>query len=120
MNKVLLVEDDDMLAFVTRELLTEAGFDVGNAYTGQQAVDKHQDYNIILMDIGLPDFDGMEATKQIRAAGFKGAIIALSGRESNADQKAALDSGMDVFLPKGTVTANIVAALDSYLDRAAA
>lgn len=120
MNKVLLVEDSDTLAFLTRELLTEAGFEVGNAYTGQQAVDMHQDYNIILMDIGLPDFNGMEATKQIRAAGYKGPIIALSGRESNADQQAAIDSGMNEFLTKGVVTANIVAVLASYLDGAAA
>lgn len=120
MNKVLLVEDDNTLAFLTSELLTAAGFEVGKADTGQKAIDMHQDYNIILMDIGLPDFNGMEATKQIRAAGYTCPIIALSGRESNADQQEALDSGMDAFLTKGTVTANIIATLEAYLDRAAA
>ncbi len=102
-TKVLLVEDSPMLQKINSELLRGIGCDVTLAKTGLESVNLSEicDYDLIFMDIGLPDFDGIEATKLIRRHGQNQStpIVALTTHGKDYQQKC-LDAGMSDFLSK--------------------
>jgi two-component system, cell cycle response regulator DivK len=100
---VLIVDDvrDNREGYA--EYLRFRGFRVLEAATGNTALDVadrcHPD--VIVLDIRLPDIDGTEVTRRLRAAGFeRTTIIAVSACVSRADVGAAIESGCDSFLPK--------------------
>ncbi len=106
-TSVLLVEDNHMAMLASKALLKEINCSIDCAETGDQAVylaNKNK-YDLILMDIGLPDFDGIEATKKIRSLGNKERanvpIVALTAHASNSDRcKEALAAGIQDVLGK--------------------
>jgi len=65
-----------------------------------QSIEKQTEYDLILMDVQMPNMDGLEATRLIRKAGFKRPIIALSAYSDESNIKDCLDSGMDDFVSK--------------------
>lgn len=99
--RVLLVEDDPINQKASQLLLDEMGCVVDLAETGQQAVFFFErGYDIVLMDIGLPDFDGLEATKKIRNLypEDKTPVIACTAQSSQSMKNECLSVGMnDVF-----------------------
>ncbi len=105
--RVLLAEDDVVNQRVGQVLLESRGFEVETASNGRVAVEKGErgGYNAILMDLRMPEMDGLEATRTLREIWRRDAvapvpIIGLSGLVSEEDRQACLDAGMSGFVPK--------------------
>lgn len=102
---ILLVEDSEVNQLVASEILRRAGHSVEIAHNGFDAIGKAQngDYDVILMDLSMPQMNGVEATRIIRSSGGKEAhvpIIALTANTRKEDRDRCLDSGMNDFLAK--------------------
>jgi signal transduction histidine kinase len=98
-KRVLVVDDNEDGATTLAQLLELNGHDVQTAFTGASAVETAIEFNpdIILLDIGLPDFNGYEVAGKLRALpnGSKFTVIALTGYGQATDRQAALNSGFD-------------------------
>ena len=113
--KVLLVEDHTMTR-MGLQLVMEKAEDieiVGEAEDGQKAVELTKEYNpdVILMDIGLPVMDGIEATQKIREAKLSSRIIMFTSRDSEQDVFAALGAGADAYIMKGASPEQLISAI---------
>jgi CheY-like chemotaxis protein len=101
---VLVVEDNEPNRRVIRLMLDELGLEPDEAACGQDAVDAaaRRDYDVILMDVQLPDIDGLEATRRIRASGraHRPTIIALTANVFGSDEARCRAAGMDAYLQK--------------------
>jgi two-component system KDP operon response regulator KdpE len=100
--RILVVEDEAMLLSTLRLTLDRQGFDVEAVSTGADALTalerRHPD--VILLDLGLPDMDGVEVVRQARSLGFTTRLVVLSARGSDRDKVTALDLGADDYLTK--------------------
>jgi CheY-like chemotaxis protein len=98
-KRVLIVDDNEDGATSLAELLEFGGHHVETAFTGAKAIEAAIQFNpdIILLDIGLPDFNGYEVASKLRALpnGADFMVIALTGYGQDSDRKAALSSGFD-------------------------
>ncbi|MBW7922623.1 MAG: response regulator transcription factor [Rubellimicrobium sp.] len=103
LRKILLVDDDDDLRDALGEqLLMSEEFDVFEAATGADALvkAKAQHYDLVILDVGLPDTDGRELCKVLRKQGVKCPILMLTGQDSDADEILGLDAGADDYVTK--------------------
>lgn len=102
--KVLLVEDNPVNQVVALGLLRRLGREADCASDGLAAVDmaRHNDYDLVLMDMQLPGMDGLEATREIRESslGKQPLIVALTANAMPEDRTRCLEAGMDGFLTK--------------------
>jgi DNA-binding response OmpR family regulator len=100
--KVLLVEDHTQLADLTKRALTEDGYVVDIASDGQTALDIFElnNYDVVVLDIMLPEIDGIEVCKTIRKTDLDIPIIMLTARDGFGDRVNGLDSGADDYLVK--------------------
>ncbi|KAH7080028.1 hypothetical protein BKA63DRAFT_436794 [Paraphoma chrysanthemicola] len=106
--KVLVAEDNKTnQEVVLRMLKLEDVYDVTVAKDGQEALDKVKEsmerqtpYNLIFMDVQMPNLDGLQSTRLIRQSGFSSPIVALTAYAEESNVKECLDSGMDFFLSK--------------------
>ncbi|GIM63268.1 hypothetical protein Pve01_80070 [Planomonospora venezuelensis] len=110
MPTVLIVEDEPDLAQVMELALGRAGFDVLAVDTGSEAraVIGSRQVDVVVMDRGLPDMDGLEATAFLRAAGFLGAVLVTSGHAGTDHVAASLGAGADDVLGKPFTLAELV------------
>lgn len=99
---ILLAEDNIINQRVAQTIFKNLGFEISIAQNGQQCVDKIKEtnYDIIFMDIMMPDKDGLEATAEIRSAGYKIPIVAMTANAREEDKTKAFDSGMNHYLSK--------------------
>ena len=99
--QVLLVEDEPQMRRFLKASLPAHGYAVVEAATGRDAIAEAgtRTPDIVLLDLGLPDMDGVEVTKQLREFS-KSAIIILSARGQEEDKVGALDAGADDYLTK--------------------
>lgn len=104
--RVLLAEDNEVNRMVGVRMLRSLGCVVETAVNGAEAVQKAlaDDYDLILMDVQMPEMDGFEATRRIReverATGVHRLIIAMTAHSLEDDRRACLESGMDDYLSK--------------------
>ncbi len=100
--RILLVEDDPGLAKSLKMICESEGFQVEQTDLGEDAVDmaKVYDYDIILLDLGLPDMEGFEVLKQIRNARNNTPVLILSGHTEVENRVKGLGFGADDFLGK--------------------
>ncbi|MGE5866521.1 MAG: ATP-binding protein, partial [Rhizobacter sp.] len=106
-SRVLVVEDDPVNQAIVGSMLTNAGFDVQLANDGADALDHFagERFDLVLMDWQMPDMDGLEVTRRLRAgaagrAGLRVPIIALTANAFAEDRSACLAAGMNDFLTK--------------------
>ncbi len=105
-KRVLVVEDDKSNQIVFSTLLKNMGLDFDLAETGRQAVEavRQRTYAIILMDIRMPELDGLEATKTIRSLGSVNGkqipIVAVTAQAMDGDKERCIWAGMSDYLSK--------------------
>jgi DNA-binding response OmpR family regulator len=119
MPRVLLIEDDDGVRTALLRTLAEHGFAVssaGTALDGLAAV-TGQRPDIVLLDLGLPDIDGMEVLRMIRAVSRVPVLVATA-RDDEAGIVVALDGGADDYLVKPFGGSHLVARVNALLRRA--
>lgn len=115
--RILCAEDNPYGRVVLNAMLTGLGHRVDFASTGEAAVNAvaRGGYDLALMDVTLPDFDGLEATRRIRELPGDASripIIGISARASEADKRNALAAGMAHYLTKPVTTAALAEAVD--------
>jgi CheY-like chemotaxis protein len=114
--RILLVEDNAVNQRVAEAMLARLGYRVDLAANGLEALDllKKAFYDVVLMDVQMPELDGLQATRRIRArwpVGTGPHIIAMTANTLRSDQQACLDAGMDDYLAKPIRMADFRAAL---------
>ncbi len=117
--RVLVVDDGMPNRLIAETMLRRAGYDVDQAVDGAEAVDKveKQAYAAVLMDMRMPNLDGLEATRQIRQlTGRAGRtpIIAMTANVSESDRRACIASGMNDFLAKPVRKEELLAMLSVW------
>jgi two-component system OmpR family response regulator len=111
--KILVVEDNPTLADGLTRALEHEGFAVDCALTGAIALQRAPgfDPDLVVLDLGLPDIDGMEVLKGLRKKKKTLPILILTARDALDDKVRALDSGADDYLPKPFEMAELLARL---------
>ena len=111
-QRVLVVDDEASIRRYLRPILTAEGFDVYEAINGQEALSAVLTHrpDLIILDLGLPDIDGIEVTRRLREWS-QTPIIILSVREAEQDKVAALDAGADDYLTKPFGTSELLARI---------
>lgn len=103
LKKILLVDDDeDIREALSEQLVMTEDFDVFEAGTGAQAMEKAKQeiYDLVILDVGLPDTDGRDLCRLMRKQGTKCPIIMLTGHDSDADTILGLDAGANDYVTK--------------------
>ncbi len=118
MTKALAVEDDPLNMELVCEILRENGFTVHEASSGKEAIEKTEEefYDLIIMDIKLPDMDGIEATGIIKSElGYeKTPVIALTAYALEGDRERFLKEGFDDYVPKPIDVPHFIEKLEKY------
>ena len=102
-KKVLLIDDDeDLRDALSEQLLMTGGFDVYEGASGAEALEKvkQQGYDLLILDVGLPDTDGRELCRLIRKQGIKCPILMLTGHDTDSDTILGLDAGANDYITK--------------------
>ena len=102
-KKILMIDDDDDLRdALVEQLLIIGEFEVLEAANAQSAIEKtkENDFDLLLLDVGLPDADGRELCKLLRKQGVKCPIVMLTGQDSDADTILGLDAGANDYVTK--------------------
>jgi len=121
-TKILLIEDHVMTRLGTAMVLeNETGYElVAQAGDGAEGVTLAQKHlpDVILMDIGLPKIDGIEATRKIKEAGLPSGVLMFTSRDNNEDVFAALKAGADGYIMKGSSPDTLINAINAVAQRA--
>jgi DNA-binding response OmpR family regulator len=117
-NRVLVVEDEADIAFPLVRTLEREGYDVAWVDSGQKALDTLATApDVVILDLGLPDIDGLEVCRRAREAGFEGAIMIVTARAGELDRVVGLDYGADDYLAKPFGLAELQARVRALLRR---
>ncbi|GAM04241.1 MULTISPECIES: response regulator [Novosphingobium] len=100
--RIMLVEDDDLLARSLCDLLRGAGHAVDHVTCGEDALlfVTHEPYAALILDVGLPDIDGFEVLRTLRRRGARVPVLMLTARDGLDDRVRGLDLGADDYLRK--------------------
>lgn len=114
---VLLVEDNDINQEVAREILGLFGLKVTLASTGQEALEalQRESFDLVLMDLQMPEMDGLEATRRARGLGYRLPIVAMTANARREDRELCLAVGMDDYLSKPINPEALAQLLRRYL-----
>lgn len=117
-QRILLVEDDAELASMVADFLNKEAFDVTVESNGKEAVARirGQEFDAILLDIGLPGMDGIEVCRSVRGE-FSGPIIVLTARGDEIDEVVSLEVGADDYVTKPVRPRALLARLRLHLRR---
>lgn len=113
-----MVEDEEDIAFPLVRTLEREGYDVSWVDSGQKALDAMATSpEVVILDLGLPDIDGLEVCRRAREAGFEGAIMIVTARAGELDRVVGLDYGADDYLAKPFGLAELQARVRALLRR---
>ncbi|MFD3931980.1 response regulator transcription factor [Streptomyces sp. NPDC058614] len=115
--RVLLVEDDEPVAESLRRGLLRYGFEVEWVTTGGAALTYEGPYDVVLLDLGLPDTDGLDVCKALRARGDV-PIIVISARSDETDRVVGLELGADDYVTKPFGVREVIARIRAVMRRA--
>jgi DNA-binding response OmpR family regulator len=120
-QRVLVVEDEEDIAFPLVRTLEREGYDVTWVDSGQKALETlATSPELVILDLGLPDIDGLEVCRRAREAGFEGAIMIVTARAGELDRVVGLDYGADDYLAKPFGLAELQARVRALLRRTTA
>lgn len=116
---VLLVEDQPTVLNYVKRALEENGYAVDTARTGQEALDWAEvvQYELIILDIMLPEIDGISVCRRLRRQGHQAAILMLTARDTVDDRVTGLDAGADDYLVKPFELKELLARLRALARR---
>ena len=117
-GRILVVDDDPQIRRAMRATLSSKGYEVGDARTGEEALDRlrAEAYDLVLLDINMPGMGGMETCRLIRA-GSEIAIIMLTVSNTEKDKVDALDAGADDYVTKPFSMPELLARIRASLRR---
>lgn len=117
--RVLLVEDEPSMANSVRQGLSEAGYAVDVAYNGRDGLDYalSEDYDVLVLDIMLPQLDGLQLLKHLRQEGKQTPTLLLTARDTVRDRVEGLDASADDYLVKPFAFAELLARIRALLRR---
>lgn len=118
---ILVVEDNNANSELARDLLEVAGYTVIDAETGGEGIAMAREHrpDLILMDIGLPDMDGLEAVARLRQDDATSTIpiVATTSHAMKDDEKRILQGGCDGYIPKPIDTRTFVSSVVAHLEK---
>ena len=117
--KILIVEDENLLANSIRALLTKKGFEVDVAYDGESGEEYVQlgIYDLLILDIMMPKMNGYEVARHVRAKRLGTPILMLTAKSEVEDRITGLNSGADYYLTKPFDTRELLACVNALLRR---
>ena len=117
--RILIIEDKITLANSLKKILQSEQYVVDLIHDGGEGLDLAQsgDYDLLIIDLGLPTLDGLEITKRLRANGHSLPILILTARDLKTELVAGLDSGADDYLTKPFNAQELLARLRALLRR---
>lgn len=120
--KILVVDDEQAVRESLRRSLTFNGYEIVLASDGVEAVDAvhRESPELIVMDVMMPNMDGLEVCRTLRSEGWDRPILLLTARDGVSDRVAGLDAGADDYLPKPFALEELLARVRSLVRRAAA
>ena len=119
LKKILLVDDDDDLReALSEQLVMTEDFDVFEARTGAEGMEKAKagHYDLVILDVGLPDTDGRELCRKLRKQGVKSPILMLTGHDTDADTILGLDAGANDYVAFSGIQLRVNPSLSSLAD----
>jgi signal transduction histidine kinase/CheY-like chemotaxis protein len=116
--KILVVDDNPINLLVARKMVQKFGADVTTAKNGREAINlvKENPFDIILMDIQMPELDGHAATIELRKMNFTNPIIAISANAFKEDVDNSINAGMDAHLQKPFADRELFQTINRYLE----
>ena len=116
MSKILIVEDENAIAELERDYLELSGFEVEVANDGQTGLEKSmsEDYDLIILDLMLPEVDGFEICRQVRAE-KNTPIIMVSAKKDDIDKIRGLGLGADDYMTKPFSPSELVARVKAHM-----
>jgi len=117
MTHVLLAEDGPGIAEPLARALTREGYDVVVQGTGKGAIESASGADIVVLDLGLPDMDGLDVAREIRASGLTVPVLVLTARADEVDLVVGLDAGADDYVTKPFRLAELLARVRALLRR---
>ncbi len=119
--RILVVEDDKNLNRQIADALTEAGYVVDRAHDGEEGhfLGDTEPYDAVVLDIGLPEMDGISVLERWRADGKKMPVLMLTARDRWSDKVAGIDAGADDYVAKPFHIEEVLARLRALIRRAA-
>jgi len=118
-QRIVVIEDEPAIAESVAYSLERDGYSVATAGTVAQARELTGSADLVVLDLILPDGDGIDLLREIRAAGQRAAVIVLSSRDAEADRIAALEIGADDYVTKPFSPREVVARVRAVLRRTA-
>ncbi|MEX2262736.1 MAG: response regulator transcription factor [Bryobacteraceae bacterium] len=117
-GRILVVDDEPQIRRVLRTALSARGYEVQDARTGEEALEKLREarFDLVLLDMNMPGMGGLEACRTIRSSS-EVAIIMLTVRNMEQDKVAALDAGADDYITKPFGTQELLARIRAALRR---
>lgn len=117
--RILFAEDDRDLNTAVKTLLTRSGYQVDAVFTGGEALDyaTAETYDGMILDWMMPEMDGVEALRRMRAAGIKTPCLLLTARDAIEDRVTGLDAGADDYLSKPFNAQELLARVRAMLRR---
>lgn len=121
-ERILVVEDERAIANVLRRGLALDGYTVEIAEGGKAALDTVRDHSpdLVVLDLMLPDLDGLEVARRLREAGERMPVLMLTARDGVSDRVRGLDAGADDYLVKPFALEELLARVRALLRRATA
>jgi len=118
-QRILVVDDEPSIVDAVATALRYEGFDVDEAVSGREALDAvtRQEPDLIVLDWMLPDIDGLEVGRRLRARGFKTAVLFLTAKDATENKVEALRAGGDDYVTKPFSLAEVVARIQAVLRR---
>ncbi len=119
--RVLLVEDERTIAAYVKRGLEEQGYAVDVAYDGREALEwlDAAPFDLVVLDVMLPELNGLEVCRELRARGFRMPVLMLTARDTVDDRVNGLDSGADDYLVKPFAIRELLARLRALARRSA-